>query len=94
MSLDETKIKNYCRIDSDEDISDLISAAETYIINAIEVKDKAEMENNPIFVLACEMLISHWHDNRAVIGQSEEIPFGVEAIISQLQNCYVPNIST
>lgn len=94
MSLDIDKIKNYCRIDSTEDISDLVDASETYIINAIEVKDKLVMESNPLFILACEMLISHWHDNKGIIGQQSSIPFGVDCIISQLQNCYVLNVST
>ncbi|MBE6829151.1 MAG: phage gp6-like head-tail connector protein [Ruminococcaceae bacterium] len=81
----------YARIlENKEDVRPLFDAAEAYIINAIEEKDKVKNEKNPLFCLAVKMLLSHWYDNRQPVGQSGALPFGLGAIITQLQNSVPP----
>lgn len=78
------EVKQYIKAeDTDEDtlIQGLIDAAEAYLLNAgISVN-----ESNPLYKLAVEMLVSHWYENRQLIGQSGEIPFGLRGLITQLQ---------
>lgn len=68
-----------------EAVQPIFDAAESYIINTMEQKDKALNEKNPVFCLAVEMLFAHWHDNREPIGSASKIAYGLECLITQLQ---------
>ncbi|QEY34620.1 phage gp6-like head-tail connector protein [Caproiciproducens galactitolivorans] len=75
----------YARVEEDKEaVRPIFDAAENYIINAIEQKDKAENEKNPIFCLAVEMLFAHWYDNRGAVGETGTLPFGLQSLIAQL----------
>lgn len=84
--LTQKQIKNNLRIDHDYDdeyLLTLLQTAVAYIMGAIEVK---EAPNDPRFDIATMFLIAHWYENREGTGKgSEEIPFGVTALIHQLR---------
>lgn len=69
-----------------EEIRPLLEAAEAYLDGAMECKDRAANEANPLYVLAVKMLVVHWYDNREPVGRADKLAFGLEAIITQLQN--------
>lgn len=71
--------------ESKEAVQPIFDAAESYIINAMEQKDKTENEKNPVFCLAVEMLFVHWYDNREPIGSTSKIAYGLQGLITQLQ---------
>lgn len=81
-------IKLYLKIDGEyEDVLliALQATAEEYLLGAGINKDY----DKKTYKLAVLMLISNWYTNRSVIGEngkaSIEIPFGVRALIQQLQ---------
>lgn len=76
------QVKEYCRIDSEENIQPLIDAAKAYLTNAGIPED----ENEALYVLAVQMLVAHWYDNRQVVGNEKKLAFGLNGIILQLQN--------
>lgn len=73
-------------VETKEEIKPIFDAAEMYITNALEQKDIKENEKNPLFRLAVKMLFTHWYDNREPIGKADKLSYGLDAIISQLQN--------
>lgn len=77
-------VKPYLKVDEDEDVQvqELIDSAAGYLTGAGIPQD----ETNPLYVLAIKMLTVHWHENREPIGSSSKIAFGLEGIITQLQN--------
>lgn len=77
-------VKPYLRDDgsSDEDIQAIIDSAVVYLAGAGIAVD----ETNPLYVLAVKMLTVHWNENREPIGSTSKIAFGLEGIITQLQN--------
>jgi len=85
MKLDEIKL--YLKIDgTDED--DLLEAfkkaAEDYLVGAGIEKDY----DKGTYGLTIKLLVSHWYTNRSVSYENksqEQIPFGVRALIQQLQ---------
>lgn len=68
-----------------EAVQPIFDAAESYIINAMEQKDKTVNEQNPVYCLAVEMLFAHWYDNREPVGNASKIAYGLESLITQLQ---------
>lgn len=82
------EIKEFLRVDFDEDdalIGSLKLSAESYIKNAgSNTNDYA----NSIYKLAVLMLISHWYENREVIGTGEKLAYSLECLLMQLQYCY------
>jgi len=73
-------VKVYCR--TDEDVTDFVEAAECYLEGAGIEKD----ETNMLYGLAVKMLVTHWYDNRELVGKVDKIAFGLDGIILQLQN--------
>jgi len=67
---------------STEEIQSIIDSAVAYLTNAGVTED----ETNPLYILAVKMLTVHWNENREPIGSTSKIAFGLEGIITQLQN--------
>ena len=59
------EIKTYCRIDenADAELQELQQAAEVYINNAVDAKDKLNYDNK-VYRLLVLMLVNHWYNNR------------------------------
>ncbi|MED1742207.1 head-tail connector protein [Bacillus swezeyi] len=80
-------VKNYLRLDHDEDdqmLSQFIAAAKSYIINAIG----RFVDGNPQFEIVVLMLIAHWYENRGMYESGAtgfSIPFTVENLLTQLR---------
>lgn len=87
MQLEEIKL--YLKVDgTDEDslLEALQKSAENYLEGAGISKDYTK----GTYSLAVKLLISHWYTNRGVSYESkslEQIPFGIRALIQQLQFC-------
>jgi uncharacterized phage protein (predicted DNA packaging) len=85
VSVDE--VKEYLRIDGAGEetfLSSLIFAAEAYIENATGV---AADENNNLHRLAINLLVSHWYENREVLGKADKLAYGLESILLQIKYC-------
>lgn len=83
-------IKTYCRIDEDVDqeLQELQQAAEAYIENAVDAKDKLNCDNK-VYRLLVLMLVNHWYNNRdlVVIGTTTvDLPVGFRSLMQQLQS--------
>lgn len=79
----KTELRHYLNTYEEDDqyVEGFIMASIEYLENA---GVKANIESS-LYKLAIKMLVAHWYDNRGVIGDDKEIPFGVNAIINQLQ---------
>jgi len=80
------EFKDFKRIDHDLDdtiIQMLLDVAQSYVNGSIEVKDPTDVRfNHAVFLLT-----SHYYDNRSDTGDyaMNTIPFGVDALITQLK---------
>jgi uncharacterized phage protein (predicted DNA packaging) len=77
------EVKFYLRVDGDEEdasIQSLIDASKEYLRNT----DVVERDSN-LYRLAIKMLVSHWYENREIVGKDREIPYGFKAIVTQLR---------
>jgi uncharacterized phage protein (predicted DNA packaging) len=88
MALGKEEIKMYLRIDGvleDALLDTFKAAAENYLQEAGIKKDY----EGPTYKLAVLMLITHFYENRGVVTEgrysTSEIPFGLKALIQQLQ---------
>lgn len=86
MTIEEAK--EFLRIDgNDEDllIQSLLTAAENYLTNA-----GVTVTSGPLYELAIKLLVSHWYENRAVVGvgKADKLAFSLDSIIAQLKYCY------
>lgn len=93
ISLNEAK--SYLKLDldytdEDTDITDLITAAETYLTNAGCVLNSGD----EVAKLAEKMLVVHWYENRETTGQGNLLDFGLQSLITQLQYCYDTTTTT
>ncbi len=82
--MDIKDIKVFLRIDHDEEdelIQSLIKSGEEYLENA-GCKTNYDSE---LYNLAVKMLISHWYENRGLIGSVDFIKYSLESIIYQLR---------
>lgn len=91
MILSLNEAKQFLRLEQDyteEDnfINSLIIAAESYIINAT---GKTFDNTNKLAVLAAQLLISNWYDNRAITVSSNQskLSFSLDHIMTQLSYC-------
>ena len=76
----------YARVSQDDETAKgIFKAAEAYITGAIDEKDAAINETNPVYRLAVCLLFAHWYDNREAVGNGQELGFGLKSLISQLQ---------
>lgn len=88
LTLEETK--TWLRVDGDDEdtlIEMLMGAAETYLLNAVEVEFDS---TNQLAKLFCLVLVADWYENRDLIGQqpSDKIRFTCQSIMAQLQHAY------
>lgn len=82
MELNELKL--YLRVDGDEDdsvLADLKKAAEEYLSNAGVAKNY----DKELYKLAIKLLVSHWYENRAIVGKADKLAFSLDSIILQLK---------
>jgi len=89
ITVEETK--GYLRVDGSEDdvlIASLISAAETYLVNATG----NQFDNtNGLAKLFCWVLVTDWYENREHVGRaSDKVRPTVESMLAQLSHCYQP----
>lgn len=86
-SLTLEKIKNYLRINIDDDdtlLTMLLSASEKYVKDYTGLTELTELE-----LTAQQMIIANWYDNRStvVIGKTAtEIPFGATQLLDINRN--------
>lgn len=77
----------FAKVEEDKEaVRPLLDAAEAYVTNAVEEKDQGTNEQNPLFCLAVKMLFAHWYDNREPVGKADKIAYGLQCIMTQLQN--------
>lgn len=85
MTIEE--LKNYLRIDtkSDDSLLEMLKAsAESYVLGAVDAQELAK--NDVRFKLAVALLVGSWYENRSnESSNTQEIPFGVQSIITQLR---------
>lgn len=83
--MDIQEIKLFLRIEhdaEDEFIKSLKLASEIYLKNAGCDEDYG----NELYKYTIKLLISHWYDNRCLIGNSTNIQYSLDSIIYQLKN--------
>jgi uncharacterized phage protein (predicted DNA packaging) len=94
MIVEIDEMKEYLRIDSDDndlEIANFIETAEIYLTNAGCVLLGPDEKANNLAKLAVKILVSHWYENREVekIGTSvAKLGFSLDSIITQLKYCY------
>lgn len=78
------KAKSYSRIDTnaeDEEIQELVSAAEEYLSNA----GIPPREGSALYDLAVKLLVSNWYENRCPVGQANpKMAYSLQHIMAQL----------
>ena len=78
-------LKNYCRVDYDDDaLESFLIASKEYIKNA----GVPEQTDNKLYDLLVYMLAGHWYNKRetVVVGsQLHELPFAIVNILIQLR---------
>lgn len=82
LTLDQ--VKEWLRMDQDSEdslLSSLITVSETFVVNATHPNADKTSE---LFLLAQRFLISHWYENRDLIGSNQNLPFHLAAILQQI----------
>lgn len=80
------EVKQYLRIELDwteEDnlLSSFINAAKSYVKNATGKTVDATKE---IHKLAIYLLVTHWYENREVVGKADKLAFSLDSILMQI----------
>jgi uncharacterized phage protein (predicted DNA packaging) len=92
MTLDDVKV--YLRIDGNDDdplLTSLMSAADSYIVNAVgDAMDKTA----ELYILASKLLITHWYENREPVGNANALAFSLQSILMQLKYTLPATVST
>lgn len=81
------EIKLYLRIDHTEEdglLEGLLSSAIEYLKNAGCIVTEGDLYN-----LAIKILVSHWYENREVVGKADSLSYSLDSIITQLKYCGV-----
>lgn len=95
MILTLQEVKEYARIDIDEDdrlLHTLIAAAEEYLKNATGKAYPETDENGKKIEYALEkiymqLLIAYWYENRSAVGKvGEDFSYMTKSMMLQLQN--------
>lgn len=78
--------------DSDLLLSQIITAAEQYILNATG----KDFSGDPLAKMAASMLVVMWFENPAMIGKvgDHDLSYGLNNIITQLQAVALPEVVT
>lgn len=84
MLLDE--VKQYLRLEPDyveEDflLDSLILAAGQFIKSNTGIAVNVE---NDLHVLAIRLLVSHWYENREVVGKADKLAYSLDSILFQM----------
>lgn len=85
--------KEFLKVDhtaEDVLIQNLITAAENYIYNATGKQFDA---TNELARLAVKLLVAHWYENRAIVGDAKKIEFSLDVILTQLKYCYESDVT-
>ncbi len=82
------EVMAYARIHDDDETlaTSLVAAAKAYLTNA----GIGEAESDPLYVLAVQMLATHWYENRGVVQvgvTTKQFEMGISGLINQLQHC-------
>lgn len=83
--MNNQNVKEYLRVDDDTDtllIDALILAAKEYLNNA-----GIEESTSELYKLAINLLVSHWYENREVVGKVEKLAHSLDSIMHQLKYC-------
>lgn len=89
MSIEPTlleDVRGYLKADGDDDdqVEELISAADIYLVNAGATKD----HSNSLYKLAVKILVTQWYENRVPVGEvTAEMAFSLRHILTQLKYC-------
>lgn len=101
LTVDELeKLKQYLRIDHDEDdviLEQLYKRAKISVKNKVGPIDETNTDMKEQYDQACALLVQHWNDNREAyrIGNNAyEIPHSLDSIIRELRYCYPVGDST
>lgn len=89
MFLDLEQVKNYLRIDYEEDdvlLRSLMTAAEAYLSDAIcDLEKRLQDENfEKKAKLLCYIIIQDWYDNREH-GENKDFNYTTRSMLTQLQ---------
>lgn len=79
------EVKEYLRIDGSEEdffLTSLIDAAKLFIKNATGTTVD---ELNELHKLAVYLLVSHWYENREVVGKADKLAYSLDSILFQMQ---------
>lgn len=85
------EVKDYAKVEDQEESSQIESltiAAKNFLKNA-GINITAEMESNELYKLAIKILVTHWNENREVIGKADKLAYSLDSIIGQLKYCEV-----
>jgi len=78
------EVKEYLRIDGTEEdllLTSLISAAKQYVKTGTGcIVD----EENDLHKLAINLLVTHWYENREVVGKANALSFSLQSIFLQM----------
>jgi uncharacterized phage protein (predicted DNA packaging) len=88
--LELQNIKNYIRIDDDFDDEELLESLEAALIYILNATGRVLLIDsmNALEKKAVKMLLYHWHENRAPLGEAtEQMKFSLESIFYQLKYC-------
>lgn len=89
MILTVGEAKNYLKTDindtsEDQDIEDLIAAAEEYLKNS----GCKLISGNELAKLAIKRLVVHWYEKREPVGEAADLQLSLSSITLQLKYCY------
>lgn len=79
-------VKDFLRIDTNDDdilLTSLITASEEYIKNSTRPDVNTTSE---LYKIALKLLVSHWYENREVVGKDAILPFSLNSILIQLSH--------
>lgn len=95
MILTLKEVKEYARIDIDEDdqlLQTLIAAAEEYLKNATgkvypETDENGKKIEYALEKIYMQLLVVYWYENRSTVGKvGEDFSYMTKSIMLQLQN--------
>ena len=83
MTLDEIKL--YCRIDSDDEDTLLLSLIETAKQFLQESAHIVYDEKNNLHEMCIKLLVANWYENRLVNqGNEKEIPYSISCVLNHI----------
>lgn len=82
--MDLDKVKGYLRIDGNEEDDTLrvVFSAAVIFLQRAGVKEDFSDE---LYCLTVLLLVSHWFENRQLLGKSDQMPYALDSMIFQLK---------